>query len=636
MSTEYWWEATADDLHKKVTTAVEKIDEQQQYRRTAYKKFLGLYENRKVAGLDSTSFTEKKRTKRLRINIVASCIDTLVAMIMTNKTRPVHNTIGGDYKIQRKGENLTRFSDGQFLHLKLHKRNRVVGKDGTIFGTGFIKFMNDYWSDPKKPRMLAERVFPDEILVDDQDGRYCDDPHPWSMFQHKEISKAVLMRRFPKLKDTIKQAGLIRKEASSRIDIDKPASVVMSWHRPSVPGGSDGRYAMTLTNCTLYDDPKWTSTEETPFPVLPWRWKRRPLGYYGMGVAEELETIQDEIDYCCEQIQGYINLGALALFTKKGANIDIEKLGTNIAMRVLKGDGPPPVVLKLLQVPDALVNHLLWLIQEAYQITGITQMSAAGVKPVGLDSAPAQRELKDTQSQRFQDVAQSWDELHVEETEQMNVLAKELDKKGKGGYKVLVKGPYGAEEINWKDVNLPREKYILEVRPSSALPLTPSARKQEVMEVLDAGLVPPGRALKLLDWPDLEAETRRINAPMDTIQMLIERCLYEEPKTEDLSDVVAKAEPMMLPYAQQGLEMATGEYYRARNSGVPDERLELCRNFMNSLKDLIEEQRQAMMKQAAEMAAAQQGIMPGAPPPPAETTGEVPPAQPSPLEVVPP
>jgi len=213
--------------------AVEKIDEQQEYRRGANKKWLSLYENRDVDGLDSTAYTEKKRTKRLRINIVASCIDTLTAKLMTNKTRPVFNTVGGDYQTQKKGKKLTRFSDGQFLQLKLHQKNRFLGKNGMIFGTGFMKFYNDLWSNPDKPRMVAERVFPDEILVDDQDGRYCDDPPPWSMFQHKEISKSVLMRRFPKYREKIKQAGLVRKESSARTNIDDPASVLMCWHRPS-------------------------------------------------------------------------------------------------------------------------------------------------------------------------------------------------------------------------------------------------------------------------------------------------------------------------------------------------------------------------------------------------------------------
>lgn len=632
MKTKYWWEAADSDLHLQVTNTVKKIDEQQAYRRAANQKFMGVYENRKVKSLDGRGHMNRERSERLKVNISASCVDALSSMITSQQTRPVFDTVGGDYNVRRKGKKLTRFSDGQFLQLKLPRRNQAVGDDGLIYGTGFIKFYNDLWSNPTNPRMLAERVFPDEVLVDDQDGRYIDDPPPWSMFQVKEISKSVLMRRFPRFKEDIKQASLIRTDSSGMTNIDDPCSVMMCWHRPSIPEGLDGRYAMCLTTCPLVDDKKWTSSEEAPFPIIPWRWKRRSLGYYGIGVIEELETIQEDITYCAEEIQNYVNLGALALWVQKDANISVEKLADNLAMRIIKGDVKPEV-LQLLQIPQQLIDHFLWLIQEAYQIIGITQMSATGMKPAGLDSGSAQREFKDTQSQRFIKASKSWDQFHVDETELMLDLAKEMDKKAKGGYKVLVRGPYGAEEIKWKDVNLPREKWILECRASSALPLTPAARKQEVIEALEAGLVQPARALKLLNWPDLEAESKRLNAPMDTVEMLVERCLYEESQEGDLKDVRARAEPFMLPFAQQALELANGEYFLAKNSDIPDERLQLCRDFMKDLERLIEEQRQAMMAQAAEMAQAQQGMMPGAPPPGPEMGGEPPPPMP---EIVPP
>jgi hypothetical protein len=622
-----WWEAKdGDELAKIASEAFRHIDGEQDHRRKEHKRWLRLYENKSIAGLDGSNYTGQSKDQTMQINVVQSIIDTLTAKISTNRTRPVFYTEAGKYEMQQRGKGLTKFFDGTFHNLKIYRENREIFHDGAVFGTGYLKkFIQHY---PKgKSKILVERVFPDEVVVCDVDGRYA---KPRSMFQYKEVSKHLLARRYPRYKQRIEESEKMRSYSEKHSDlIDMPTSVVEAWHLPSYPGAGDGLHAIFLSNCC----PEREVWHLDKFSILPWRWKKRKLGFYGVGVCEELYPIQREIDFVCEKIQEYANLGSTAVLTGPTAKINAEHLLSNVALRHIEAQDPNAIKLfNMGAIPQELFVYLGQLIDRAYHISGVTQLSAMGLKPAGLDSAPAQREFKDTESQRFLDVGQSWDDYHLDITDLGIDLNKELAEQDPS-HSVMVKGDYGLEDIKWKDVDMERDQFMLQILPTSYLPRTPGARFQAVKEYLEAFPEMRPYAYDLLDFPDLKAVSQEYSAPLNVIKRAVDRMLYGKLKrgqgVEELYEPPgAFTDPALAK------QITNGKLDLARLENVPEERLLLVEEYMLALIDLEEKQKLAQIAEAQKMqalaglAAPQPAAQPGqqaalAPPVGATGPGEI-------------
>jgi hypothetical protein len=245
---------------------------------------------------------------------------------------------------------------------------------------------------------------------------------------------------------------------------------------------------------------------------------------------------------------------------------------------VIRFQGNPPTPGQLGQIPTELFSHLDRLYQRAYEIVGISQLSATSKKPDGLDSGKALREYNDLETERFMTVAARYEDAFMTASKIMVDLAKDLDDMIEDGdYEVKVKGGKFMESIKWKDVHLDEDKYMMEVFPTSALSSTPAGRLQEVQELLQAGFISKEDGMKLLDFPDLEGYYNMTNSGVEDIDAAIERMVddgvYETP------------EPYQnLTYGVKKMQQA---YLLYRRQGAPDSRLELLRRWMEEANALM-------------------------------------------------
>ena len=239
--------------------------------------------------------------------------------------------------------------------------------------------------------------------------------------------------------------------------------------------------------------------------------------------------------------------------------------------------------------PD-VYNHLWNLVQKAYEITGISQLSAQSQKPAGLNSGAAIREYQDVESDRFQIVGQRYETTFLDAARIVIDMTKDLAKKGK--VIVKVESDSGMKTINFKDVNLDETKYLMRMFPTSILPTQPAGKLQKVTELVQAGFVDKETALDLLDFPDIKAATDKALAPRRVIIKMLDKIINE--------GVYESPEPFMnLALAER---IALDTYLYARSKNVDEERLELVRRFIDdvqSLKQLAVQGQQQMMAEAA-------------------------------------
>lgn len=523
---------------------------------------------------------------RLTYNIVQSCIDTLTARISQNKPKPMFLTTAGDSKLQRKAKKLDSFCYGLFYENKLYQAAPKAFRDACVFGEGIIHAYTE------AGEVKYERVLPYELLVDYLESHYGPESTK-SLFRIKNIDRTELAEAFPdKAEDIARMSNTSTFISANNRSVADTVTVIEAWRIPV--GEKEGRHVIVTENSILCDE----TYEEDFFPFAVLRYSPRLYGFYAQGMAEQLVPLQVEINRTLISIQRSLYLGGThKIFVKSGSKV-IKSHFDNAIGTIMEyaGDTMPQYVVPQLVQPE-IYSHLENMIQKGYQLPGVSQLSASSLKPMGIDSGKALRAVDDIQVQRFQTVAQNYEQFFVD-LAQITVSVARKAYAEEGELTVKVPGKRFIEEIDWKDVDMEDDEFQLQIYPVSKLPNDPEGRLATIQEMMQAGLISPEAGRRLLDFPDLESEENLYNATADYLHMILDKIVedgeFTPPAPEDNLDLAKK---LILEYIAQG-----------KLNKLDDKKMELLRRF-NKQIDVM------MNPPAPPMAP---GAMPGAPPMPGE------------------
>jgi hypothetical protein len=591
-----------EERWEKVSIALAQIRDDHEEITDRYLRWLHLYSNREYSGFGPGDTRQVLRLlmetrKRIKLNVIQSCVDTLAAKICAQKPRPQFLTSGGDWSEMRKARGLEKFVEGVFYQSKIYEQARMVFLDAAIFGTGYLKFYT------KNGKVSVERVFPSEIVVDEGSALTSS---PRTMHQVKLASAECLVARFAKdnKKLAMKIRAAVDREADSFV-VDEDGrhiergllEVKESWHLPSGPGAGDGRHCITAEGVDIIDE----SWNRDSFPFLVFRWLKLPFGYLGQGLVEQLAGAQVEVDKLITRIQDAMHIHSVCKIYAEEGSIDKEQL-RNITGDVvwIKPGGQMPTTQMPGSVSSELFTHLWQLVAKMYEIAGISQLSASSMKPAGVESGIALRTLLDTETQRFALLARDWEEMFCEAAR----MVVEEAKSGSGAVKTMWAAKDYAETIDFSKVDLDRDSYVLKVYPTNMLPQTPAGRLSTVQEMLTAGFIDPKEAMSLLDFPDLEQSQSLMRASRDLVDRDIEMIL-------DGKEIEARPWQDL----QMALQRTAMSLQKTEQDGAPKDVLARLSLYLSSIEDLLEDQeaeaqQQAMLEQAAAM---QEGGPPGGP-----------------------
>ncbi len=584
-----WWLEDAEKIHTAVANTIQLIEMSQTARRLLNIRFARLYGNYDAIGFSASSLNRANAdglnaSNPIRINIIQSVIDAVAAKVAKDQPKVSFVTTGADdYFLKLRATNLTKYITGLFKESKLYENSELVFRDAEVVGTGHLKIFEE------DNKIKTEWCFQDEIRVDEMDGIK---QKPRSMHQTRLIARDQLLAQFPEHEQHIvsTQSALQGKLAyQSTTDVVK---VYESWHLPAHKDAGDGVHCITIDNCTLlYEEYK-----KDYFPIVTFRWMNRPLGYFGRSISEEIATIQVEINKIMVTIQQAQELAAIPIiFVPSEAEVSEDILMQNSICRLVpySGGNPPNIVSPQALSPE-VYNHLNSLIQWAFQMVGLSQTSASGMKPAGVDSAVAIREVADIETGRFAQVAKRWEDFFMECARVMVDMSKDMYERNPD-LGVTYNEKKILKEIRWKDVDLQDNPFDIQTFPTSQLPDTPAGRIQTVTEYIQNNWISKERGMELLNLdPDLEQEVNIQTASL----RLTEKWLSE--MVED--GKYHKPEPFMnLVLAQQ---IAQGIYNMLLHDGCPEDRLDLVRDFIMECIEMLKP--------------------PPAPPPPPEEMGPPP------------
>lgn len=600
---DYWYKKSGQDLASAVFTHIKLLDTHQSYRQAENIKNMRLYGNFEFngpSGFSNSSFDTGYSTQnRVTLNIVQSMVDTVVSKIGKNRPKPYFLTSDGDFTLQRKAKKLTKFIEGQFYATKFYEKAQIAFKDACIFGTGALKiFVQD-------DEIKVERVFIDEIVIDDVEAYYGE---PRQMHQKKWVHKDVLKAAFPSyagdIDAAVSDSPLMEDSRNRKGDM---LLVVESWKLRSGIDKKDGKHTICIGNCDFVNE----QYDKDYFPFVFFRWNMKPLGFFGQGIAEQLTGIQLEINKLLKTIQVSMHLVSVPkILVDMASTINVDHLNNKIG-GIIKYAGTKPEFAPLGSIPAELFSQLDRLYSRAFEIIGVSQLSAQSTKPAGLDSGKALRVYNDLESERFQDVEKRHEQVFLDATNIFIDLIKEIAERTEN-FSVRVPGKSFLETINWADVVIEEDQYLMKCYPISALSNTPADRLKEVQELMQAGFISKEDGMQLLEFPDLEGTYSMVNAGVEDIhrqiELMVDKQEYQSPEPYQNLDY--------------GIKKMQEAYLKYRQQNAPEEILELFRQWMSDAKNLlskaavdVQAQQQGAQMQAAADVQTQQAIAnPQAPP----------------------
>jgi len=560
----YWFKKPTETVFGAITERIKFLNNQQGYQSKNIQDYMRAYANMDQIGFATDTYTRTVRKDKISFNIVASIIDTLTAKIAKQKPRPMFLTDGGDIDKQIKAKKLQKFIDGIFYGQKMYDKAPIIFRDAGIWGTGVIKIYEE------NDNIKAERVFLDEIKVDDSEGLF---QTPRNLIQQKAVPRETLIAEFPEFEAKIKAAPRAQSYYSNIINSADHVWAIEAWHLKSGPKAKDGRHVICCETCTLSDDEKWNKEF---FPFVFFRNNPRPLGFYGQGTTERINSIQTEINKLLRTAQLAMHLCSIPkVFVENGAKVSIPQLNNEIG-GVIKYTGVKPSYEPLSAVSPEIFQQIDRLIKAAYEQEGISMLSAAAQKPAGLNSGKALREYNDIETERFSILAMAYENFFLECTEHLIDVGQDIYKR-KGSFSVQAKAKGFLETIDWGDIDLKRDQYLMQIFPTSMLSKTPAGRLQDVQEMVQAGFIGKEIGVKLLDFPDLEGVNNMITAAFDDIQ-------------DSIDKMIEKAEynpPEPFQNLQLLIQMTQSSYLRARVNKIPEDRLELLRRYMDEAQGML-------------------------------------------------
>lgn len=643
----WWYEEDSDGTPIVVKLLNTIILQNNNLRRLSILTWFRLYQNFQAKGLLAGDYFRPEsagRQNRLTFNLIRSAVDTMVAKTTEKEPKPTFLTTGGTWREQNLAKDLDKFCQGLFFETKFaSKKAPKIVREAYIFGTGGTHIGED-----DEGKVAIDPVFIEELFADELE---CVHGAPYSLYRAVMYSRDVALAKF---RGNAKAVKLIEEAPVARVD---PAlqmwaeqtdliSVFEAWHLPSgaledftdeqktaiadlraegraleatsasrrenaaaiyeigkkidaiYRDGHDGRHVIATENGVLH----FEAWRKRYFPIVLTHYSEPLRGYLtGTGISEELAGIQFEINKVLIQMSEALPFCVPKIMASRTAGLVNEHID-DFAMSIIRYNGGPDNAPRLLTweaIPAQLFQQLEVLIKRGYELIGLSQMSANAEKPADLESGEALRTFDDIQSGRLYTQGKNYEEFFLDVAQMSIRVAKEIAEKNDGHYRVRV--PLRrkiVKEIDWKDIDLDESAYVMQCFPTSALPRTPAGRLAMVNDLMTRGFLDKEDAIRLLNFPDLDAVNEIMEAAAEFTNW-------------QLNKMLENGEPQQAqPYQNTAytIRHAQAAYLIAQVRGVEETKLELLRKYIEGAKVL------ALKAAQPPMPPGQQPGIPGGPP----------------------
>jgi len=525
-------------------------------------------------------YSKRVNDQRLRFNLVQSVADTVQAQVCETRPKPALLTDKGSWSQQRRAVQVERVLEGDFSYSAFYSAVcPAVVLDACVGGTGVAVVRMD-----DDDRAVIERIDPADVLVDPAEARH---GHVCTVGVVTKVQRSVARDLFPDAPDeAIDEADAVADdEFGSFKGDDDTIEIIEAW-RCKV-GDVDGLHVVAARGGGYLREP--TPYTRRRLPVSFFHWRKRQTGFWSVGIAERLQGLQFELNMTLKKIQKAMELSTRRIAVMEGTKVNKTHI-TNDPQDVITYTGQPPIVIDGTLVPPELIAHRDRTIALAYEQEGVSQLSANSMKPAGLNSGEAQRVYLDNEAGRQLVPLRNFEAFVLDVADALIDLHDEMQDAGVE-QKVVAADRKWTKPMDWDDVRMDREAYVLKIQAANALPRGSAGRQAAIDEWAQAGLLSREQWLYLREIPDTDAFLEMELAPTNVVLQAIER--------------MAEEEEYRPPNPNQDLaltmKLTSLAICRFEVEGAPDEVLEALHTYFDDARALMESATQA---QAATQAAA--------------------------------
>lgn len=423
------------------------------------------------------------------INIIKSCVESVVSSIVTAKPRPYINTVKGSYKTIKIAQQLQIFFDYLFSEENVYLKNCDALRDACVFDTGYI--------------------YIDEVDLHLMNIR------PWCVYTDpNEKTKQQVYITFNNA-STDELPEIVEKELTKNekdlLHINYGLYYNVKLHKK----------ALTINGTVR----KIFDFNSSKVPVIRICYTEPISSDHCLSIADMLLGLQKEINILSRTIAlaAKKNPGQTILL-QNASNIAVGELNNEIGNIIQynseTGNGNPVEVVTPAFISDQYDAIRNRDIEMAYNLVGKSQLSASGKKEAGVDSGVAIATLADLQSERFQVLLNNFINMFTEE-------AKLIMELGMGDETLITPSRYELK-LTWKDVREDFLKMRIEFSSIDSLSKDPSERLKQLQALANAGIIPATQISSLLEIPDINRGFSAANNGYNCAMTIIDACIYDD------------------------------------------------------------------------------------------------------------
>ena len=439
------------------------------------------------------------------LNVIKSCIDTLSSKIAQSKVRPFFNCVNGSFKDIQTVKSAQQFFDQYYDAQDVNKKVSEAFRDACIFEDGYI-FV-------------------------DVDSKDIHKALPWQVYERPaELSYGKVTRSYYERKDY--PITLLPAKVFNAIKDKIGLAEYVTY----------GLYFDTVNKIKVYYVPEYDyileesfEAERTPFIRI---YYNCPVsGNTSNSVVDMLYTIQLEINTLMNKIKDASQLNiAMTYLIPKGSGLKTgqlnNRIGNIIEYEPTSNMTGSPVTVSTPSFIDpqymALLNEL---IAKAYELVGISALSAQSKKPTGLNSGIALSTMEDVESERFETQLNQVIKSYVDIAKTcLEVFPQDED---------ILPEVTTRMTIKWGDIVEESKKMQIQFSSADSLSKDPSQKLQQLIALAQAGVIPQSRISQFMEIPDLQGgysiANNAINAVMSIIQDCVNNDVFDIPEYIPLS-----------------------------------------------------------------------------------------------------
>jgi hypothetical protein len=438
-----------------------------------------------------------------QFNIIKSCIDTLTSKISQSAVRPYFNALNGDYDTDCACKTLQQHFDFWLDEQHAYPKSILCFRDSATFDVGVMQI--------EAETQGIDRVPPWEYFLDPAEYMHNSITHIMRWRKHFPLAKLVKEIDNRELKKLLADDPRIQDEYAEYYDL-------YNGYKWKFFGIHKVQEELKL------DYEQYGGLYRRPFIEI---YYTKPLkGFFSAGLADDLYPIQRQIDELVRRFDNATRNMPLALaFVPKGSGLKASQLNNAVtAYDVLTGaeNGEVKFVTPS-PLSQEWIQLLKMYIDKAYELSGISQMSAESKKPADVESGKALETLEDVESDRFNVQLQQFTHFLVDLTRVcIDVFPKD---------KTILPAKILRDKVTWGDARKDRDKYSIQFSAASVLSKDPDKKMDQVQQMINAGFIDKSMGSHFLQIPDLEGVFTLAGSGYDAVQRIVKECI-ENDSTE--------------------------------------------------------------------------------------------------------